>query len=138
MCSVRIWFLEYHFGLPIRTWLAEKKSIQGHSALSAAGARSLGTTCPARIRRDSDRFDGVEAIQLWERLPLRVRADLFNISTTPILAHRKLSSSPLFGQSTQMLGASLGSGGQNGGLNPLSNCRPALAKTGFEASILSS
>jgi hypothetical protein len=28
-------------------------------------------------------------------------------------------SSPQFGQSTQMLGASLGSGGQNGGLNPL-------------------
>ena len=28
-------------------------------------------------------------------------------------------SSPLFGQSTQMLGASLGSGGQSGGLNPL-------------------
>jgi hypothetical protein len=27
-------------------------------------------------------------------------------------------SSPLFGQSTQMLGASLGSGGQNGSLNP--------------------
>jgi len=27
-------------------------------------------------------------------------------------------SSPLFGQSTQMLGPSLGSGGQNGGLNP--------------------
>ena len=27
--------------------------------------------------------------------------------------------SPLFGQATQMLGASLGSGGQNGGLNPL-------------------
>jgi hypothetical protein len=28
-------------------------------------------------------------------------------------------SSPLFGQSTQMLGASLGTGGQSGGLNPL-------------------
>ena len=28
-------------------------------------------------------------------------------------------SSPLFGQSTQLLGASLGSGGQNGGRNPL-------------------
>jgi hypothetical protein len=39
--------------------------------------------------------------------------------------------SPLFGQSTQMLGASLGSGGQNGGLNPLyQNGRPALGATG--------
>jgi hypothetical protein len=28
-------------------------------------------------------------------------------------------SSPQFGQSTQMLGASLGTGGQSGGLNPL-------------------
>ena len=27
--------------------------------------------------------------------------------------------SPLFGQATQMLGASLGAGGQTGGLNPL-------------------
>jgi hypothetical protein len=27
--------------------------------------------------------------------------------------------SPLFGQATQMLGTSLGSGGQSGGLNPL-------------------
>jgi hypothetical protein len=50
------------------------------------------------------RFDlnAAEAAQLHERLSLQARA-----------------ASPLFGQSTQMLGASLGSGGQNGGLNPL-------------------
>ena len=39
-------------------------------------------------------------------------------STTPISAPTSYRTSPLFGQSTQMLGASLGSGGQNG-LNPL-------------------
>jgi hypothetical protein len=46
-----------------------------------------------------------------------------NWSTDSIVlrSHRPINylSSPLFGQSTQMLGASLGSGGQNGGRNPL-------------------
>ena len=55
-------------------------------------------------------FNWNRQFRLRERLTLQARADLFNIFN-----HR----SPLFGQSTQMLGASLGSGGQNGGLNPL-------------------
>ena len=58
--------------------------------------------------------------KLRERLSLQARADLFNIFNHPNFGPpTNYMSSPLFGQSTQMLGASLGSGGQNGGLNPL-------------------
>jgi hypothetical protein len=58
--------------------------------------------------------------KLRERLALQARADLFNIFNHPNFGSPiNYLSSPLFGQSTQMLGASLGSGGQNGGLNPL-------------------
>ena len=58
--------------------------------------------------------------KLRERLALQARADLFNIFNHPNFGPPiNYMSSPLFGQSTQMLGASLGSGGQNGGLNPL-------------------
>ena len=58
--------------------------------------------------------------KLRERLALQARADLFNIFNHPNFGSPiNYMSSPLFGQSTQMLGASLGSGGQSGGLNPL-------------------
>ena len=57
---------------------------------------------------------------LRERVSLQARADIFNIFNHPNFGPPiNYLSSPLFGQSTQMLGASLGSGGQNGGLNPL-------------------
>ena len=58
--------------------------------------------------------------KLRERLSLQARADFFNIFNHPNFGSPiNYLSSPLFGQATQMLGASLGSGGQNGGLNPL-------------------
>ena len=58
--------------------------------------------------------------KLRDRLSLQARADLFNIFNHPNFGNPiNYLSSPLFGQSAQMLGASLGSGGQNGGLNPL-------------------
>jgi Carboxypeptidase regulatory-like domain/TonB dependent receptor len=58
--------------------------------------------------------------KLRERLSIQARADFFNIFNHPNFGSPiNYMSSPLFGQSTQMLGASLGSGGQNGGLNPL-------------------
>ena len=58
--------------------------------------------------------------RLHERLTLQPKADLFNIFNHPNFGSPiNCLSSPLFGQLTQMLGASLGSGGQNGGLNPL-------------------
>jgi hypothetical protein len=84
------------------------------------GARRSGTKCPARIRRYAGRFHAAEQFKLRERLALQARADLFNIFNHPNFGPPiNYLSSPLFGQSTQMLGAALGSGGQNGGLNPL-------------------
>lgn len=63
---------------------------------------------------------GAEQFKLHERLSLQARADLLNIFNHPNFGSAiNYFSSPLFGQSTQMLGASLGSGSQTGGLNPL-------------------
>jgi hypothetical protein len=70
--------------------------------------------------------------RLRERLSLQARADVFNIFNHPNFGSPiNYLTSPLFDQSTQMLGASLGSGGQNGGLNPLyQNRRTAFGATG--------
>ena len=79
----------------------------GRNALNGFGATEVDLT----LRR-----------QFWlqERLSLQAWADFFNI-----LNHANFGpptnymTSPLFGQATQVLGASLGSGGQSGSLNPL-------------------
>jgi carboxypeptidase family protein/TonB-dependent receptor-like protein len=79
----------------------------GRNALRGFGATDVDLT----LRRQ---------LKIRERLGLQARADLFNIFNHPNFGPPiNYLSSPLFGQSTQMLGASLGSGGQNGGLNPL-------------------
>jgi hypothetical protein len=79
----------------------------GRNALRGFGATQVDLT----LRRQ---------FKLHERLSLQARADFFNIFNHPNFGTpTNYLSSPLFGQSTQMLGASLGSGGQNGGLNPL-------------------
>jgi len=57
---------------------------------------------------------------LAEKLDLRFRAEFFNILNHPNFGNPvNLLTSPLFGRSTQTLANSLGSGGANGGLNPL-------------------
>ena len=57
---------------------------------------------------------------LSERLGLRFRAEFFNIFNHPNFGGpTNVLTSPLFGRSTQTLANSLGSGGANGGLNPL-------------------
>ena len=79
----------------------------GRNALRGFGAAQVDLT----LRRQ---------FKLRERLSLQARADLFNIFNHPNFGSPiNYMSSPLFGQSTQMLGSSLGSGGQSGGLNPL-------------------
>jgi hypothetical protein len=57
---------------------------------------------------------------LTERLGVRFRAEFFNIFNHPNFGSpTNVLTSPLFGRSTQTLANSLGSGGANGGLNPL-------------------
>ncbi len=57
---------------------------------------------------------------LAEKLELRFRAEFFNIFNHPNFGSPiNLLTSRLFGFSTQTLANSLGSGGANGGLNPL-------------------
>jgi hypothetical protein len=57
---------------------------------------------------------------ITENVGLRFRAEFFNIFNHPNFGNPNNDlTSPLFGQSTQTLASSLGSGGANGGLNPL-------------------
>ena len=58
--------------------------------------------------------------QLTERLRVRFRAEFFNLFNHPNFGSpTNVLTSPLFGRSTQTLANSLGSGGANGGFNPL-------------------
>jgi hypothetical protein len=79
----------------------------GRNALRGFGATQLDLT----LRRK---------FQVFDRLALQFRGDLFNIFHHPNFGPpTNYLSSPLFGQSTQTLATSLGTGGQGGGLNPL-------------------
>ncbi len=58
--------------------------------------------------------------KITEKLQLRFRSEFFNTFNHPNFGPPDNDlTSPLFGYSTQMLASSLGSGGANGGLNPL-------------------
>jgi len=58
--------------------------------------------------------------QIAENVRLLFRAEFFNIFNHPSFGNPVNNlTSPLFGRSTQTLASSLGSGGANGGLNPL-------------------
>src|SRR5262249_27903744 len=64
---------------------------------------------------------GVQRIfRITEELGLRFRAEFFNIFNHPNFGSpTNTTTSPLFGRATQTLANALGSGGVNGGFNPL-------------------
>jgi Carboxypeptidase regulatory-like domain/TonB dependent receptor len=111
-------------GAPL--WIADP-TVGGGRRINPA-AFSVPTTVQGGLGRNALRGFGATQVdltlrrqfKLYERLSLQARADFFNIFNHPNFGSPiNFLSSPLFGQSTQMLGASLGSGGQGGGLNPL-------------------
>lgn len=58
--------------------------------------------------------------RLTEKMGLRFRGEFFNLFNHPNFGPPGNNlTDPLFGRSTQMLASSLGSGGANGGFNPL-------------------
>jgi hypothetical protein len=95
----------------------------GRNALCGFGATQVDLT----LRRQ---------FKIRERLALQARADLFNIFNHPnFRSPINYLSSPQFGQSTQMLGASLGRRPEWLPQSAVSNWRPAIGATGPEASI---
>jgi hypothetical protein len=63
---------------------------------------------------------GLRSVVITQKVSLRFRSEFFNIFNHPNFGppNNDLTSA-LFGRSTQTLASSLGSGGPNGGLNPL-------------------
>src|SRR4029453_12771660 len=103
---------------------------------TVAGGRRINTAAfsrPISIRQRSLGYNalrgfGVSQVDLAlrrqfalsERLKLQLKVELFNLLNHPNFGNPvNILDSNLFGQSTQMLGRSLGSGGVNGGLSPL-------------------
>jgi len=112
-------------GVPL--WIADPNVAGGKRINKAAFVTPTGPV-QGNLGRNALRGFGATQIDLTlrrqfilrERLSLQARADFFNIFNHPNFGPpANYLTSPLFGQSTQMLGASLGSGGQNGGLNSL-------------------
>ena len=112
-------------GVPL--WISAA-NVAGGKRINPAAFSNPGPTAQGNLGRNA--LNGFGAIQvdltlqrqfrLWERLSLQVRADVFNIFNHPNFGNPvNYMSSSLFGQSTQMMGAALGSGGDGGGLNPL-------------------
>jgi hypothetical protein len=112
-------------GVPL--WLANP-DVAGGKEINAAAFTIPSGAVQGDLGRNALRGFGANEVdlalrkelKLGERLTLQVRGDYFNILNHPNFGPpTNYLSSPLFGQATQMLGTSLGSGGQNGGLNPL-------------------
>jgi outer membrane receptor protein involved in Fe transport len=112
-------------GAPL--WISDPNVAEGQKMNPAAFITPTGPV-HGNLGRNARRGFGATQVDLTlrrqfklrERFFLQARADFFNIFNHPNFGPPvNYLSSPLFGQSTQMLGASLGSGGQSGGLNPL-------------------
>ncbi|HEY6806828.1 MAG TPA: hypothetical protein VI306_24840 [Pyrinomonadaceae bacterium] len=97
--------------------------ILNRAAFSAAPAGQQGSL-GRNVLRGFGAWQADVAVQrrfrLTENVGLRFRAEFFNIFNHPNFGSPvNTITSPLFGTSTQTLANSLGSGGANGGLNPL-------------------
>ena len=95
---------------------------------AAAFTTPVPTTAQGDLGRNALRGFGVtqwdltlrRQFRFTERFSLQARGDFFNILNYPNFGNPvNYLTSPQFGQATQMLNNYLGSGGQNGGLNPL-------------------
>ena len=112
-------------GVPL--WIANPNVAGGREINPAAFVVASGAVEGDLGRNALRGLDAVEVdltvrrqFHLRERLALQARADFFNLFNHPNFGSPiNYLTSPQFGQSTQMLGASLGAGGQSGGLNPL-------------------
>ena len=112
-------------GAPL--WIADPNVAQGKRINPAAFSKPVGTLQGNLGRNALNGFGASQVdltlrrqFRLKERLSLQARADLFNLFNHPNFGPPvNYLSSPLFGQATQMLGSSMGAGGDSGGLNPL-------------------
>jgi hypothetical protein len=103
---------------------------------TVAGGRRINRAAfsiPTQIRQGSLAYNALRGFafsqfdlslrrqfSLGERLRLQLKAEVFNLLNHPNFGNPvNTLSSDSFGQSTQMLGRSLGNGGINGGLSPL-------------------
>lgn len=112
-------------GRPV--WIADS-NVAGGKRIDAGAFRIPGPSLQGTLGRNTLRGFGATQIDLALRRQfalsrqslLQIRVDTFNIFNHPNFGGPiNYLSSPLFGRATQSLGASMGGGGQTGGLNPL-------------------
>jgi hypothetical protein len=112
-------------GVPL--WVSDPNVADGKRINKAAFSIPTGAVQGTLGRNVLNGFGATEVdltlrrqFKIYERLSLQARAEFFNLFNHPNFGPpTNYMTSPLFGQATQMLGASLGAGGQTGGLNPL-------------------
>ena len=106
----------------------QDSSVAGGKRLNPSAFQSAPANQQGNLARNALRGFGLSQVDLTvrrqfsitERLKLQARGEFFNIVNHPNFApFTNILTDPLFGQSTQMLSRSLGSGGTLGGFNPL-------------------
>jgi hypothetical protein len=112
-------------GVPL---VLEDPAAPGGRRINREAFEPLSTQAGMPLERNSLRGFGMwqadvslrRRLTVTERAKLQLRVDIFNVFNHPNFGDPVADlGSGLFGQSVQMLGASLGSGGVNGGLSPV-------------------